>query len=366
VVHDLHEHGGHSLYTKTLADDLAQRHEVTVFANYCERQPGANWRYQRVRAWRRNALTTVQTFPIGLATLANKLRDFDVVHTQGFCGGRPDVITAHICVAAYLDSLKSVKARSRASLRLMALAEARFYRKYQGRVIAVSQKIARELQEFYDANSEVEVIHHGVHAGQYAAVNTKTRRQTIRKSLGVANREVVALFVGDLTKAYTQLKAFAKAAPEVKLVIVSRSQRYHWSAPNVRYLNPTTAMADYYEAADVFVFPTAYDSFGMVVLEAMASGLPVFCSDQAGAAELITSGKDGFAFGLDEWVDATGRLMKEPAYLRQVGAEARNTAVKHCWPRVVESVEDVYRQALENKSLPQSAMPLGNGYRYQQ
>ena len=37
VVHDLHERGGHSLYTRVLADELARRHEVAVFANRCER-----------------------------------------------------------------------------------------------------------------------------------------------------------------------------------------------------------------------------------------------------------------------------------------------------------------------------------------
>jgi glycosyltransferase involved in cell wall biosynthesis len=61
----------------------------------------------------------------------------------------------------------------------------------------------------------------------------------------------------------------------------------------------------YYAAADAFVFPSVNDSFGLVVLESMASGLPVFSSDQAGAAELIDSGRDGFVLPLKEWVEAT-------------------------------------------------------------
>ena len=112
VVHDLHEHGGHSLYTKVLADELSLRHEVTVFANRCECSSEDRWESCHVRAWRQTALSTVQTFPLGLGALASKLRDFDIRHMQGYCGGRPNVVTAHICVAAYMDSLREISTRS--------------------------------------------------------------------------------------------------------------------------------------------------------------------------------------------------------------------------------------------------------------
>src|SRR5689334_9706029 len=108
IVHDLHEHGGHSLYTKVLAEEFSRAHEVTVFANRCERPGDARWKERHVRAWRSSAMSTVQTFPLGLRSHANALSNYDIQHAQGYCGGNPNVVTAHICAAAYLKSLHDI------------------------------------------------------------------------------------------------------------------------------------------------------------------------------------------------------------------------------------------------------------------
>ena len=365
VVHDLHEHGGHSLYTKILADELSLHHEVMVFANRCERAVDARWSFLPVRAWRVNALASVQTFPLGLKAHTSRLDDFDIRHMQGYCGGHPNVVTAHMCVAAYLDSLRSISARNRASLSLMAAAESRFYRRYEGRVIAISQKIASELRDFYQVGGEITVIPHGVDAARFGSLNREQHRSAVRAELGISNGQTVALYAGDLTKAHTNLKALAVAAPEVQFIIVSRSVRYRWSMPNVRVLNPTTGLERYYAAADAFVFPTTYDAFGMVVLEAMASGLPVFCSDRAGAAELIQSGKDGFVSSLDDWIEMTTAGLRDRDSLQAVGSEAEKTSSRHNWSTVVREVEQIYFKvaALESAS---DAEVSNRAYRYQQ
>jgi glycosyltransferase involved in cell wall biosynthesis len=82
----------------------------------------------------------------------------------------------------------------------------------------------------------------------------------------------------------------------------------------------------------------------MVLLEAMASGLPVFSSDRAGAAELIDSGKDGFVTPLVEWVEATASQLHNPELLERVGVAAEQTARQHDWCRVVTAVERLYRE----------------------
>lgn len=55
-------------------------------------------------------------------------------------------------------------------------------------------------------------------------------------------------------------------------------------------------LGDYFHSADVFVLPTLEDTWGMVVLEAMVLGKPVLCSKQAGAAELVVEGENGYCF----------------------------------------------------------------------
>ncbi len=260
VVHDLHNHGGHSAYAMILADAFARRHEVTVFANRCEQPPDARWRFQRVRAARVNAVMTVRSFPLGLAFRRSLLSKYDIRHAQGYCGGKPNVVTAHICVAAYLDSLRGVSWRHRVALQLMANAESRFYRRYQGRVIAVSSKIARELREFYEVAGSIDVIPHGVDAARFNG-DRKDQRVTVRRQLGIEDHETMILYVGDLTKSHVYLKELAQAAPWATLVIVTYSQAYRWKSKNVRILASTRDLAPYYGAADAFVFPTTYDAF---------------------------------------------------------------------------------------------------------
>jgi UDP-glucose:(heptosyl)LPS alpha-1,3-glucosyltransferase len=346
VVHDLHERGGHSLYTKILAEELSRRHRVAVFANRHERPASARWEKQHVRAWRGSALACVQTFPLGLRAQAAALDAYEIRHTQGYCGGHPNVVTAHICVAAYLDSLRFVSLRHRLSLRLMAAAEARFYRRYDGRVIAVSHKVAGELQEFYGVGGPISVVPHGVDAGRFQAGNRALFRAAVRRELGIGEDETLALYVGDLTKAHSYLKELAEAAPSVQFVIVSHSRAYHWQSRNVRILPPTAEIERYYAAADAFVFPTTYDAFGMVLLEAMASGLAVFSSDRAGAAELLDDGTNGFVSPLSEWVEESAARLRDTELLRRIGCAAERSARSHDWPSVVAAVESIYVNTL--------------------
>ncbi|HST52664.1 MAG TPA: glycosyltransferase family 4 protein [Pyrinomonadaceae bacterium] len=344
VVHDLHERGGHSLYTKVLADGLSARHEVAVFANRFEPPDGARWRRERVRALRGSALACVQTFPLGLRARASALGDYEIRHAQGYCGGRPNVVTAHICVAAYLDSLRSATARHRLSLQLMAAAEGRFYRRYEGRVIAVSHRVARELRERYGASAKMSIVPHGVEAARFGGENRERQRADVRRQIGVRDDQTLALYVGDLAKAHTSLKELAEAAPDVQFAFATYSRAYRLNGPNVRVLPPTGELERYYAAADAFVFPTTCDAFGMVLLEAMASGLAVFSSDRAGAAELIDAGRDGFVTPLDEWVESTAARLRDPSLLRETGRAAAETARLHDWPSVVGAVERIYEE----------------------
>ena len=229
----------------------------------------------------------------------------------------------------------------------MAKAEERFYRGFEGEVIAVSNKVARELRDLYGVSSRITVIPHGVDASRFNG-DTRARHQVnVRQLLGIDERETVALYIGDLTKAHSHLKSLSAALPQVKFVIITPSSRYHWQGENVQILPPTSELEKFYAAADVFVFPTTYDAFGMVVLEAMAAGLPVITSDQAGAAELIEPNKAGFVLPLDQFVDGAVEILRDRTSWEPVSAVAQNTARHGTWPSVVSAVEEVYQRALQ-------------------
>jgi glycosyltransferase involved in cell wall biosynthesis len=104
----------------------------------------------------------------------------------------------------------------------------------------------------------------------------------------------------------------------------------------------------------------------MVVLEAMAAGLPVFTSDRAGAAELVTHAVDGFVFPLNEWVKRTADAFREGEMYSRVGVAARETAQRHDWNSVVAKVERIYCEVADAREASSVALFLEDEYHYQQ
>jgi glycosyltransferase involved in cell wall biosynthesis len=88
---------------------------------------------------------------------------------------------------------------------------------------------------------------------------------------------------------------------------------------------PYDCLGAYFQAADVFVFPTLEDTWGMVVLEAMAFGRAVLCSKYAGAKEVLQEGSNGFVFDPYNPEDLPGymaRFIKQPALIKSFGARS--------------------------------------------
>lgn len=87
-------------------------------------------------------------------------------------------------------------------------------------------------------------------------------------------------------------------------------------------------------SCDAFVLPSAQDGFGLVVLEAMANGLPVIVSDRVGAQDCVSEGKSGFIFRFgdaDALADRMNEWLNDPANARFMGAVARDAARKYSW-----------------------------------
>jgi UDP-glucose:(heptosyl)LPS alpha-1,3-glucosyltransferase len=98
---------------------------------------------------------------------------------------------------------------------------------------------------------------------------------------------------------------------------------------------------------------SAFDTFGMVVLEAMAAGLPVLVSPQVGAKDLVEEGTNGYVLPDGRDADAAAeRIVRVlDADRRQtLGTAARRTAAEHDWERLAKEIETVYREILARKS----------------
>jgi len=112
---------------------------------------------------------------------------------------------------------------------------------------------------------------------------------------------------------------------------------------------------EYYAASDIFVFPTIYEPFGLVIVEAMASGLPVITSRVAGAAALIIDGVNGLLLRASSDVNGLAakiELLLSNAELRKtMGERARETAEKFSWDQVAQKTLEVYNTVLNRPDL---------------
>ena len=94
-------------------------------------------------------------------------------------------------------------------------------------------------------------------------------------------------------------------------------------------------LATAYASADVFVFPSTTDTFGNVIIEALASGIPVIVSDAGGPQELVTTGVNGLvtkAHDVDNFVAAIMTLSNDKKMRTQMGENARQSVLDRNWP----------------------------------
>ena len=100
-----------------------------------------------------------------------------------------------------------------------------------------------------------------------------------------------------------------------------------------------------YELSDIFILPSLYEPFGLVVLEAMAKGKPVIVSDRVGASSMITNMKDGIivTYGdIDSMVSAIELLFKNQEKRMEIEINAKETAKEYTWEKIVEKYIKCY------------------------
>jgi glycosyltransferase involved in cell wall biosynthesis len=108
-------------------------------------------------------------------------------------------------------------------------------------------------------------------------------------------------------------------------------------------------LADLYADSDLFVFPSPTETCGLVVLEGMASELPVITSDQGGVRENVRDGLNGVMVSAGQasaFAAATVMLVRDPARRAAMASAARAFAVARDWERELDALEPIYRDAI--------------------
>lgn len=352
----------HGRYVIELAKRLGREHQVTVHA-------GAFW--PPLRSVVRCRLLPIPNRP-AVARLAslwmasiivNKRRPADIVHVQGADAPVGNVVTAHCCNAAMKAAVEGRGSLTRKLNYSIGVRVERycFQKRSTRSVIAVSHKVSADIQKHYGVAPErIVVISHGVDAEAFHPVNGASSRSEVRDRLGLRPDTFVALFVGAdyRLKGLLPLLQAAARVPAVRVLAVGVRPdsallglaQQQGLDRRVVFRDNTSEIASLYTAADCFVLPTRYDTFSLVTLEAMASGLPVIVSRAAGVSELLSPDGDSLVLEHADDVDTLarylGRLVTDEVLRTNLGLQARKTAERYSWDDVAERTLAVYREAL--------------------
>jgi UDP-glucose:(heptosyl)LPS alpha-1,3-glucosyltransferase len=361
VVHDYHRAGGHSRYVVELAERFGRNHDVHVFANTFSADQDTTVRFHHLPAWRLSALTTILTFLPATRSIAGQ---FDIVHTQGLGSMKANVVTSHICTRAWFNARRRIEKELPLKDYVFETAisplEKRFYSNTSRPVIAVSDKVRRDLATFYGRSINVHVLHHGIDLNRFSPSNRPAWRTEMRAHFSFRESDFVFLFIGDLRKgAMAAIEALASVA-DAKLLLVSHTAPAHYLQiarqagvhDRVFFSPALTSIERVYAACDAFVFPTPYDAFGMVVAEAMASGLPVITTREAGVAEWIAHGSSGILVenprDSAELAGHMCRLRQSSLDCRILAEAARGEVERHGWDSVAHETMRIYEKVLSS------------------
>lgn len=218
-------------------------------------------------------------------------------------------------------------------------------------VIFVASSFTKKTLEDYSGKlPEVKVIPYG-----FPEVYNKRVYQPL------VNRKLKILFVGGLSqrKGLSYLfKAVEGLQDKVDLTVVGHKavsnckalnfalEQHHW-IPSLSHDEVLACMSEY----DVFIFPSLFEGFGLVITEAMSQGLPVITTDRTAGPDLITDCVDGWivSAGSSKAIkDVLYKILEKPEILEQYGLAAQNKAQTRPWSVYGQEMADAL-SSLKNK-----------------
>lgn len=231
---------------------------------------------------------------------------------------------------------------------------AAYLRKFhnQARVTMVpSLTLRRELEAAGFRN--LEVVARGVDTRLF---DPARRSQDLRAAWGVAEQGLAVLYVGriapekNLDLLVRAFQAMARQRPDARLILVGDGPELaalKAAHPGFVFCGARRGedLACHYASADAFLFPSLTETFGNVLLEAMASGLPSVSFDYAAAAEHVRHGVNGLkaAYGdAGEFLAHGLRLMEDAGLRVSLGQEARATALNLSWQQIFARLEEIF------------------------
>lgn len=297
VSHYFEDHrGGIEIVAGKLARELARIGYRISWAATGEACRNETWQDIPLRAWNGTEAAFGVPLPIPAPSAARKLADACasadaiIVHDAlyptsviarlaGRRAGKPVMIVQHIGAVAYRNPL--LRLLMRIANRLVA----RPMLRSADQIVFISETTRAHF------GSPGSTIFNGVDVDIFRPVVDADEQRRERAALGLPQDKRIALFVGRFVekKGLHWLRRLANAHPDILWAFAGWGplDPANWKLPNVRVFRELagSALAGLYRAADILVLPSIGEGFPLVVQEALASGLPVLCSNEVARAD---------------------------------------------------------------------------------
>lgn len=366
--------GGLSEFVAGSARELMRRgHEVTVITGRPASPGDAASDFRCVRLGRNvpvpalGAISDVAVGP-GLWRALERLlvpRHFDVAHVHSPLAPTLPLFAAEASQVPVVGHFHS-SARSHA---ILGMARHRLQPAYARMKARITVSVAsRDFFGRYFDVSDMRVVPGGIDLNRFGPGATPYAR--------LRDDKLNILFVGRLEprkglhvlqEALRRLRLGSRA----RLLVVGDGPLRHplmaqgrFAGCETLYMRSVTPdlLARVYASADIFCAPaTRNESFGMVLLEALAMGLPVIASDLPGYRSVIRGGVDGElarAGNAADWARVVRSLVTDETTRRKFSSGARERALEFAWPRIVDLLEGEYRKAAGLSPPIESPRPL--------
>lgn len=213
------------------------------------------------------------------------------------------------------------------------------------------------------------IIHPAISLHRFQALDRSECRRNIRWQYHFKETDVILLFVGmnfenkglkRLLEGFSAFTDRGRAHPELKLLIVGKGdiKRYHKVAEELGvdhrtvFTGPLLPVEPIFMASDIFILLSHLEPFGIVVLEAMAAGLPVLVSETVGAASVVTHGAEGFILPEEnlsrEVCTALSKLIDDTVR-NKMAEHALDTIRSHDWDERAKELVELYAEKLRSR-----------------
>lgn len=230
------------------------------------------------------------------------------------------------------------------------------------RIIVCSEFMKEEVGRYFDSpGDKVDVIYNGVEASKFEFAWTDEERKAHRAKLALPEEKIV-MYVGRFVREkgiqvlLNSASVVLAQEPNTKFLIVGggnreRFERFvHWAGLEDKVLftgfMANRSLHQLYRCADVAVFPSLYEPFGIVALEGMAAGAPVVTSDAGGLSEVVQHDKTGtlsFANNPESLAWAILHVIRDPKRAQKLADAAKiRLHVDFEWSHLADQTIAVY------------------------